>query len=181
MSGIPMNSGSSVPHNSAFVSSNANNTTSSAFEGSAQPPTWHIHHDSSDPLPGVKGAPAPADYSTNAFDRTSSNTWNEAQENSFVTGQGHGGVQHRTGSAQGENAFNSNRPMNVQPTEAGGVAVGGHSDLPEGKATFGDKIVGKTQKVMGKAMNKPEMHEKGELRESGGKAAALGQARAPHD
>ena len=29
--------------------------------------------------------------------------------------------------------------------------------------------------------NNPELHEKGELRESGGKAALMGQARAPHD
>ncbi len=28
---------------------------------------------------------------------------------------------------------------------------------------------------------KPEMHERGELRETGGKAAATGQARAAHD
>ena len=30
-------------------------------------------------------------------------------------------------------------------------------------------------------MHKPEMHEKGELREAGGKEAAAGRARAPHD
>jgi len=30
-------------------------------------------------------------------------------------------------------------------------------------------------------MNKPEMHEKGELRESGGKLAVIGEARASHD
>lgn len=30
-------------------------------------------------------------------------------------------------------------------------------------------------------MNKPELHEKGELREIGGKLAVTGEARAPHD
>lgn len=30
-------------------------------------------------------------------------------------------------------------------------------------------------------MKKPEMHEKGELRETGGKAAVAGDARAAHD
>ena len=30
-------------------------------------------------------------------------------------------------------------------------------------------------------MKKPELHEKGELRESGGKLAVTGEARAPHD
>ncbi|KAF9078302.1 hypothetical protein BDP27DRAFT_1309371 [Rhodocollybia butyracea] len=71
--------------------------------------------------------------------------------------------------------------MDVQPTSAGGVAVRGNADLPEGKASMMDKIVGKTQKVVGKATNKPQMHEKGELRETGGKAAAQGEARALHD
>ncbi|KAK1231918.1 hypothetical protein PQX77_004955 [Marasmius sp. AFHP31] len=95
---------------------------------------------------------------------------------------GHTGT-HSTGhhDTSGKNAFNSDRPMNVQPTEAGGVAVGGRSDLPEGRATATDKLVGKTQKVIGKMTHNAEMHEKGELRESGGKAAAQGAARAPHD
>ena len=30
-------------------------------------------------------------------------------------------------------------------------------------------------------MNKPELHEKGELRETGGKLAVTGETRAPHD
>ncbi|KZT05035.1 uncharacterized protein LAESUDRAFT_727286 [Laetiporus sulphureus 93-53] len=33
-----------------------------------------------------------------------------------------------------KNAYSDDRPMNVQPTVQGGVAVGGQSDLPEGKA-----------------------------------------------
>ena len=65
-----------------------------------------------------------------------------------------------------------------------------------------DKLIGKTQKVRlsptsecasrsgcadlgvqvtGKITRSAEMHEKGELREAGGKAAAMGEARAPHD
>lgn len=35
--------------------------------------------------------------------------------------------------------------------------------------------------VAGKITKNPEMHEKGELRESGGKGAVTGEARAPHD
>ena len=35
--------------------------------------------------------------------------------------------------------------------------------------------------VIGKYINNPEMHEKGELRETGGKAAAEGRTRAAHD
>ncbi|KZV87214.1 hypothetical protein EXIGLDRAFT_620909 [Exidia glandulosa HHB12029] len=82
----------------------------------------------------------------------------------------------------GENAFNeSERPLNVQPVREGGVALEGREGLPEGKATFVDKAVGKTQKVVGKMTKNWDMHERGELREAGGKAAAAGEARAPHD
>ena len=35
--------------------------------------------------------------------------------------------------------------------------------------------------VAGKMTHNPELHEKGELREAGGKLAAQGRARAPHD
>lgn len=68
--------------------------------------------------------------------------------------------------------------------------------MPEGHANMGDKIVGKTQKVsfavvvrphlisrqvVGKYTHNPDLHERGELRETGGKAAAEGRARAAHD
>ncbi|KAI5887931.1 uncharacterized protein SCHCODRAFT_01216282 [Schizophyllum commune H4-8] len=93
------------------------------------------------------------------------------------------GLQHqqRTGSAAGRTVFTEERPLGVQPTSQGGVAVGGQEDKPMGHAKLTDKIVGKTEKVMGKMSKNPQMHEKGELREAGGKAAATGQARAPHD
>lgn len=45
------------------------------------------------------------------------------------------------------NAFNEDRPMDVQPAPGGGVSIGGNDDLPMGKAGFGDKVIGKTQKV----------------------------------
>ncbi|KAF8419633.1 hypothetical protein L210DRAFT_3401495 [Boletus edulis BED1] len=83
---------------------------------------------------------------------------------------------------QGRNAFNSERPLGVTPVPEGGVAIGGQPNLPEGHANMGDKIVGKAQKVVvGKYTHNPELHEKGELRETGGKAAAEGRARAAHD
>ena len=37
------------------------------------------------------------------------------------------------------------------------------------------------EQVIGKATRNPEMHERGELREAGGKAAARGEGRVPHD
>jgi len=90
-----------------------------------------------------------------------------------------------------------NRIKGAMLYHAGGVAIGGQSELPVGHAGLGDKIVGKTEKVrvslrsvfirlicpqvVGKYTNNPERHEKGELRETGGKAAAEGRARAAHD
>ncbi len=68
-----------------------------------------------------------------------------------------------TGSGAGATAFNSERPMGVQPSSAGmflrdlyklgidyfsgGAAIGGRDDLPEGKASAMDKMIGKTEKV----------------------------------
>ncbi|KAH7882723.1 hypothetical protein F5I97DRAFT_1931333 [Phlebopus sp. FC_14] len=80
-----------------------------------------------------------------------------------------------------QTAFNSERPLGVAPAPEGGVAIGGQANLPEGHAGLGDKIVGKTEKVIGKLSHKPDMHERGELRETGGKATAEGHARAAHD
>ncbi|KAI0291566.1 hypothetical protein BC826DRAFT_1022504 [Russula brevipes] len=82
---------------------------------------------------------------------------------------------------QSQNAFNSERPLDVLPTQAGGVARGGREDVPMGKASLLDKVVGKAEKVVGKVTQNPERHEAGELREAGGKQAAAGEARAPHD
>ncbi|KAL0575098.1 hypothetical protein V5O48_006874 [Marasmius crinis-equi] len=142
----------------------------------------HQIHGSSDVLPGSKGV-SNIDYSAENIERSGPNkVWSEGDEREFARDQTSAthpsGTHHDT---SGQNAFNSERPMNVQPTEAGGVAIGGRSDLPEGKASATDKLIGKTQKVMGKMTHNAEMHEKGELRESGGKAVAAGGARAPHD
>ncbi|KAI9461950.1 hypothetical protein BJY52DRAFT_1257918, partial [Lactarius psammicola] len=65
--------------------------------------------------------------------------------------------------AQGQNAFNSERPLNVQPTQSGGVARDGKDDLPMGKAGLVDKAIGKAEKVIGKATHNVDMHEAGEL------------------
>jgi hypothetical protein len=70
---------------------------------------------------------------------------------------------------EGQSAFNSERPLDVQPTQTGmcgmpfpiwslslsdprvantvGVARGGQDDLPMGKASFLDKVIGKAEKV----------------------------------
>ncbi|EPQ55639.1 hypothetical protein GLOTRDRAFT_128861 [Gloeophyllum trabeum ATCC 11539] len=126
-----------------------------------RPPTHRVHH-SEDPLPGTRGVAPAADYSAEATEHFDDQN-----------------VPRPSG--QVDSAVDEQRPLGTAPTTGGGVAIGGEEDLPMGKAGLGDKIVGKTQKVVGKVAKNPEMHEKGELREAGGKAAAQGQARAPHD
>ncbi|KAG7087662.1 hypothetical protein E1B28_013610 [Marasmius oreades] len=178
----------------------SSNTNFNSAAMAAARPQHHVHG-SSDPLPGTRGADPSVDYSADTIEHGGPNTtWNERDERQFTTGQmgqhrderqfgqmgetGHQQMQQQQqhhAAQDGQNVFNSDRPMNVQPTAAGGVAIGGRSDLPEGHASATDKLVGKTQKVIGKMTGKPEMHEKGELRETGGKAAAQGGARAAHD
>ena len=65
---------------------------------------------------------------------------------SGVTGV-HQGTPDFQDSSFKQNAFNSERPLNVQPTDQGGVAIDGRGDLPEGKANVADKVIGKMQKV----------------------------------
>ncbi|KAJ7873108.1 hypothetical protein B0H14DRAFT_2569935 [Mycena olivaceomarginata] len=71
----------------------------------------------------------------------------------------------------------------LSAASARGVDIdGGHEGMPMGKASATDKLIGKGQELVGKVTKKPEMHGKGELRESGGKSAAAGDARTPpHD
>lgn len=72
-------------------------------------------------------------------------------------------------------------PLNVQYVPEGGVAIDGRQGLPIGVPTARDHLVGKLQKVAGKLFRNPTLQEVGELRDAGGKAAAKGCARAPHD
>ncbi|KAF9643658.1 hypothetical protein BDM02DRAFT_3191357 [Thelephora ganbajun] len=50
-----------------------------------------------------------------------------------------------------------------------------------GRPNVTDKMIGKLQRAARKYMNQPELHEKGELRESGGKLAAAGEAHPFHN
>ncbi|KAF9643657.1 hypothetical protein BDM02DRAFT_3077565, partial [Thelephora ganbajun] len=77
------------------------------------------------------------------------------------------------------NTPNSEHPLNMQFTNQGDAAVDGHGGLPEGHPNVTDKMIGECQSLTRKHMNKPELHEKGELRESGGKLAVVGEAHAP--
>ncbi|KAF7331204.1 hypothetical protein MSAN_02439100 [Mycena sanguinolenta] len=153
------------------------------------PPEHHVHK-ASEPLPGARGGAPAADYTAETMERLPSSVWQDADPSqptreldpSDLQSQTRPDLPERSNSATGRTAFTGERPLNTQPHPEGGVAIdGGHEDMPMGKASATDKLIGKAQKIIGKVANKPEMHEKGELRESGGKAAAMGDARAPHD
>jgi len=60
----------------------------------------------------------------------------------------HQGIPEFQDSSTSQNAFNSERPLNVKPTDQGGVAIDGRGDLPEGHANMADKVIGKMQKVI---------------------------------
>jgi len=60
----------------------------------------------------------------------------------------HQGTPEFQDSSTSQNAFNSERPLNVKPTDQGGVAIDGRGDLPEGHANMADKVIGKMQKVI---------------------------------
>ncbi|KAF7980453.1 hypothetical protein HWV62_38312 [Athelia sp. TMB] len=134
-------------------------------------PEHHIHS-STQPLPGARGGDSTYDYSPATIERAPDSALDNADIDNFRT---------PSDMDQGANSYTEERPLDVQPAPEGGVAVGGNDDLPMGKASFSDKMIGKTQKLVGKYAHKPELHEKGELRETGGKAAARGEARAEHD
>ncbi|KAH9951191.1 hypothetical protein B0H21DRAFT_705844 [Amylocystis lapponica] len=151
------------------------------------PPAHHVHHDS-EPLPGTRGAAPAPDYDADTTNQ--SRTWEtEISGNPAPTRTttrswraGSTPVQTRRCAIGKALASACSRHHKVAWLSADRLT-------PEGKAKLTDKLIGKTQKVShrghvtdaGKATKNPDMHERGELREAGGKAAAMGEARAPHD
>ncbi|KAE9388489.1 hypothetical protein BT96DRAFT_927061 [Gymnopus androsaceus JB14] len=131
-------------------------------------PTHHVHS-SNDPLPGAKKGVNAVDYSTETMERTPS-TWNERTEEQFARDQPEWDSEIRLGSEQNQK---QERHHEEQPNVVGGDLPGpgiASEESKSGKASMMDKVVGKTQKVIGKATHKPEMQEKGEVRATAGKA-----------
>ncbi|KAG1731027.1 hypothetical protein EDB19DRAFT_1641009 [Suillus lakei] len=176
------------------MSSSQNNTNNAALNTSRP---QHQLHDSSQPLPGFgsRATVQTQDYSPANIERMSSSVIHgkdtpTESDDADSTRATHGTPSagdtgpdsHQSESARGNTAFTSERPLGVQPTPEGGVAIGGQPNLPEGHAGFSDKVIGKNAKgrscafyVIGKYTKNEELHEKGELRETGGKAAVLGE------
>ncbi|KAJ7041134.1 hypothetical protein C8F04DRAFT_170361 [Mycena alexandri] len=146
-------------------------------------PEHHVHK-SSEPLPGARGGAPAVDYTAEHMERLPSSVWQDADASQPTREAAELTTAkpdlERSNSGSGRTAFSGERPLNTEPHPEGGVAIdGGNEGMAMGKASAADKLIGKAQKVVGKLAHKPEMHEKGELRESGGKAAAAGAARAP--
>ncbi len=144
------------------------NTGGAGNTFATQPPPTHHTHKSSDVLPGARGASQAAqNYSTDVTENP--RVWQDEHERKYGAGSDTravvAGGQHDAPNTRSPE-FEGARPLGVQPTEqgayslpgvkteedadysiAGGVAIGGEANLPEGHAKMTDKIVGKTQKV----------------------------------
>jgi len=86
----------------------------------------------------------------------------------------HGHPQEETRHFQGTGTENDNKGTDAGRTGAGLVHDGntGPVDLPEGKPSMMDKLVGKAQKMIGKSKGDQDMEQAGEVRATSGKAAA---------
>ncbi|KAF8169197.1 hypothetical protein K438DRAFT_1983505 [Mycena galopus ATCC 62051] len=145
-------------------------------------PEHHVHK-ASEPLPGARGGAPAADYTTETMERLPSSVWQESDPsqptreladasdlppNSQSTRPD---LPERNNSATGRTALIGERPMNTETQPGGGVSIdGGHESTPTGKASGADKVIGKAQQIIGKVTKKPELQEKGELRQSVGKS-----------
>ncbi|KAJ7206065.1 hypothetical protein GGX14DRAFT_568521 [Mycena pura] len=150
--------------------SSTNNTTSPEIR-----PEHHLH-DASEPLPGARGGAPAADYSAGNMERLSSSVWQDAdagaptRETTDAQGDSARPAMERTNSA-------SDRLRFVEAHDTTGLAgvdsgAGlGDTAQPAHKATAADKLIGRAQQVAGKVAHKPELQEKGELRQMEGKAA----------
>jgi hypothetical protein len=72
----------------------------------------HQVHGSSDPLPGARGAPPAADYSTATMERTPSSAFDSDSIDNPYT-------QPNMDRATGQAAFNSERPLDVRAAPEG--------------------------------------------------------------
>lgn len=111
------------PHN--IMSDFTMNTGSTASR-----PQHHVH-DTSDPLPGVGGAPAPADYSAGVMERIPSSVLNDTQ--TLDTNEVDSTVQPsipRTQSASGQTDASLESPTSEQPTSGSSfVFIIAHPDV----------------------------------------------------
>ncbi|KAG5651536.1 hypothetical protein H0H81_008298 [Sphagnurus paluster] len=135
---------SNIPTTQSTNTHHTHPATNTATAPISSRPEHHLHNPD-EPLPGAKGSARTTDYSADTIDHAPSSAFREDQPRN-ISGAAGAPLGHSTHS-QGRNAFSSERPLDVEPTSRGGVAVGGRADLPEGHAGLKDKLVGKTEKA----------------------------------
>lgn len=82
-------------------------------------PEHHVH-DSSDPLPGAKRGGDAVDYSAGTMERQPSSAFDESNiDNQTSSNANPSSNFERSAGPGGENAFNSERPLDVQPVSEG--------------------------------------------------------------
>ncbi|KAJ7074522.1 hypothetical protein C8F01DRAFT_1100754 [Mycena amicta] len=163
------------------MNDNIPTTTTTAATATPTRPEHHVHRDS-EPLPGsgARGAAPTADYSAENMERLPSKVWQESEttgaamkpsrELGDIAGDERPAMD-RSNSSSGK--LQSTGPSR-EPSSASGV-TGDHVDErnPKRKVTAADKLIGKAQQVAGKVAHKPEMQEKGALRQTEGKAPVM--------
>ncbi|KAF4586133.1 hypothetical protein EYR38_010407 [Pleurotus pulmonarius] len=177
--------------------SSPENTASATHGTDFNNPSHHVRHDESEPLPGARGARDTVDYSPDNLgdDNTS---W---IRDKHTAAAGYASTNERLPSALGGRDTVDDRTNNLGDNSPSwgrdksststnnssnngrinlGAGFGKDIDAGEtkGHAGMGDKVIGKTQQMMGKMTNNADLREKGELRETGGKE---GVYRAPRD
>ena len=136
-----------------------------SFDGQSRP-EHHLHRES-EPLPGSDSVASSQDQSKDSLRENRQDTgtlptllatrppihFDATFE--LIMGirlLGVTGIRQRTpdfeDSSFGQNALNSERPLNVEPANQGGVAIDEREGLPEGHANVADKMIGKVQKVI---------------------------------
>ncbi|KAF7297759.1 hypothetical protein MKEN_01399600 [Mycena kentingensis (nom. inval.)] len=94
----------------------------------------------------------------------------ELNEDPFHTSSHHHEHGHGHEHGVGEGIEKRSQPMQpVHDSTTADTAVADDDRNPTRKATAADKLIGKAQAVVGKVAHKPEMQEKGELRQTEGK------------
>ncbi|EIM21259.1 hypothetical protein E3Q22_01099 [Wallemia mellicola] len=73
----------------------------------------------------------------------------------------------------------SGSPFGIAANAEGGYAVGGKQNLPLGKATVWDKILGNLDYFLATVTRSSDQKQLAKLRKYGGKKAVIGEARSP--
>ncbi|KAM5543195.1 hypothetical protein V8D89_003069 [Ganoderma adspersum] len=138
----------------------------------------HPPHKPAAMLPGAERRDARDDFDDGRTPQPSESSESYEKTGTSLAAPGPLAMESERLDPEGRNAWTEWQPSGVRPGESGDSA---RAEVPETHASVTDKLIGKTQKVIGKVTGNPGMHDRGELREAGDKPAARGKGRGPHD